>query len=118
MKAFTIITLAFSAALPTVLAECCVPSWIPLPETPGWYPGCLDNTAATPCCATGLCDVFCCNCDGSCRRAAARSSVEEEQQQGRRGLDRGFFQHEEEEDLEAFAVADAAGHGNLTLDGE
>ncbi|CAG7785733.1 unnamed protein product, partial [Allacma fusca] len=29
---------------------------------------CSDNTAATPCCAYGRCNFFCCNCDGGCRR--------------------------------------------------
>lgn len=28
---------------------------------------CADGTHGTPCCGTGGCNVFCCNCDGGCR---------------------------------------------------
>ncbi|CAG7834734.1 unnamed protein product [Allacma fusca] len=29
---------------------------------------CADRSAATPCCAYGSCNFFCCNCDGGCRQ--------------------------------------------------
>ena len=29
---------------------------------------CEDGTLGTPCCATGKCNVGCCNCDGECRK--------------------------------------------------
>lgn len=28
---------------------------------------CGDCSQGTPCCATGSCNIFCCNCDGTCR---------------------------------------------------
>lgn len=35
---------------------------------------CEDNTFGTPCCGVGKCNVFCCNCDGGCRKADAPPS--------------------------------------------
>ncbi|CAG7834732.1 unnamed protein product [Allacma fusca] len=29
---------------------------------------CADGTYSTPCCGHGPCNIFCCNCDGGCRR--------------------------------------------------
>jgi len=43
---------------PPRVAECC--------NTVDGY--CRDYTRGTPCCAYGDCNVFCCNCDGGCRK--------------------------------------------------
>ncbi len=29
---------------------------------------CGDGSRGTPCCGQGRCNIFCCNCDGGCRR--------------------------------------------------
>nr|CAH0110888.1 unnamed protein product [Daphnia galeata] len=29
---------------------------------------CNDGTRGTPCCGVGSCNIFCCNCDGGCRK--------------------------------------------------
>ncbi len=29
---------------------------------------CNDGTRGTPCCGVGRCNIFCCNCDGGCRK--------------------------------------------------
>ena len=39
---------------------------------------CPDGTSCTPfwtCCATGGCNIFCCNCDGVCRRSSFLQSM-------------------------------------------
>ncbi len=30
--------------------------------------GCADGTLGTPCCGVGNCNIFCCRCEGGCRR--------------------------------------------------
>ena len=100
MKAYIFIGLAVNA-FPAISATCC-----PGVLTGGFgpYPGfpeCDDKTMGTPCCATGGCNIFCCNCDGHCRRANNRSLASAD---------------ERDPDVEAFALADTAGNGNLTLD--
>lgn len=36
----------------------------------------FSGTAITPCCGRGRCNIFCCNCDGGCRKATIRTSRE------------------------------------------
>lgn len=59
-------------------------------------PQCADGTAGTPCCATQSCNIFCCACGGHCR-TNSKMLLERDPSE------------------EAFATADSAGNGNLTL---
>lgn len=89
MQATAIFVLAF-AALPSVLAFCCD------------GPQCADGTSGTPCCGYKKCNIFCCACGGKKCRG------------GKRELLSSFEQRDPS--VEAFAQADVAGNGNLTLD--
>ncbi|KAK5021755.1 hypothetical protein LTS07_010650 [Exophiala sideris] len=53
----------------TVVAECC--------PKPGVTDACADGylTNTLGCCAYGSCNIFCCNCDGSCRQPRSRRSA-------------------------------------------
>ena len=51
-------------------AECCKPVLSPFGLT------CYDETTATPCCGYGGCNIFCCNCDGGCRKPRKARSPE------------------------------------------
>ncbi|KAK8055103.1 hypothetical protein PG993_000330 [Apiospora rasikravindrae] len=61
---------------------------------------CKDGSEGTPCCATESCNIFCCNCDGSCRSS-------------KRSFAADPFASKPVE--EAFALADAEGNGKITL---
>lgn len=89
MKAIAII--AFAAhVLPAVLAKCCRSSHLHK---------CDDGTDATPCCGTQKCNLFCCGCKGGKCRA--------------RGTSKLLLERDSAD--EAFALADSAGNGNLTI---
>ncbi|CAG7721852.1 unnamed protein product, partial [Allacma fusca] len=36
---------------------------------------CQDATEGTSCCGYGPCNIFCCNCDGGCRRGSGRGRL-------------------------------------------
>lgn len=56
---------AFAVFLPApALADCCKA------DDCGH---CDDGTKGTPCCGYGKCNIFCCNCDGGCRKEDSRS---------------------------------------------
>lgn len=106
MKVTTFISLA-AHAFPAVSAICCHAELKnPVPFLPGW---CADTKKGTPCCATGKCNFFCCNCEGKCRTrnderlfASAAAADDEWNDLG----------------ADEFALADVAEHGSLTFEGE
>lgn len=65
MRSLSVILLSLLGTAATVAAECCSS-----PAT------CLDGTKSDiwSCCAYGSCNIFCCNCDGGCRRAPSKRS--------------------------------------------
>lgn len=85
-----------TSLLPSVLAVCCREKC---------NSRCSDGTGATPCCAHGGCNIFCCNCDGGCRTGnfnCRRESV--------------FEQAVNTDSVSvAFVEADKDGAGNLSM---
>jgi len=75
---------------------------------------CGDNTAGTPCCGYGKCNIFCCACKGGCRHSFT-STMDELLHGG--GAAHSFEQVEEEAAvcLEKFSAADANGDGKVTF---
>ncbi|KAB2573525.1 hypothetical protein DBV05_g7804 [Lasiodiplodia theobromae] len=109
---YSAIFAAASALLPLVRADCCSAGkclqqmgW----DDEGWCAkwACDDDTQGTPCCGYGSCNIFCCNCDGGCRRAGGAPA-------GRRS-DMSPRDPESNGSDEAFAAADTDKSGNITL---
>ncbi|KAK0615427.1 hypothetical protein DIS24_g11833 [Lasiodiplodia hormozganensis] len=106
---YSAIFAAAAALLPLVSADCCNADKCLQPM--GWDEWCAkyscdDDTQGTPCCGYGGCNIFCCNCDGGCRRAGGAPA-------GRRGL----MSARDDKDASdaAFNAADTDNSGNITM---
>lgn len=65
MRAISVFLLSILGTAITVSAECCSSPAV-----------CADGTQSGiwSCCAYGSCNIFCCNCDGGCRKAPTKRS--------------------------------------------
>lgn len=65
MRALSVVLISLLGTAITVSAECCSSPAV-----------CADGTISSiwSCCAYGSCNIFCCNCDGGCRKAPTKRS--------------------------------------------